>query len=182
MAFKFLSIAVSMALAVVMDAKKITKDFLESEIAEVKYQRLSGTLTHCTIITHDGFTFTGESACVDSAQFDEEIGKKIAYQQAFDKMWMPYGFWLHKTMKLQNQPEEGENWYQEQYVKIGVESGLSEDAPAEDMLEELTEGIEYTTKCMVREDLVNLLGDNNEAIAVVKDYFKDLVIVDGDAD
>ena len=106
---RFLSIAVSMALATVLDAKRVTKDFLESEIADVKYQRLGGTLTHCMIYTHDGFTFTGESACVDLDQFDEEIGKQIAYKVAFDKMYMPYGFWLHKTLKHQNQAEDGVN-------------------------------------------------------------------------
>lgn len=103
---RLLSIAVSMATMLVLDAKKVTKDFLEGEIADVKYQRLDGTLTHCTITTHDGFTFTGESACIDPTQFDEEIGQQIAYIQAFDKMWMPYGFWLNKTLKHQHQPEE----------------------------------------------------------------------------
>ena len=89
---RFLSLAVSMAMASLIDTKKVTKDFLESEIDKVEYNRLGGTLTHCTIYTHDGFTFTGESACVDPEQFNEEIGKQIAYKMAFDKMYMPYGF------------------------------------------------------------------------------------------
>lgn len=38
---------------------RITKDFLESEITNVEYQRLSGTITHCTITVKNGFTFTG---------------------------------------------------------------------------------------------------------------------------
>lgn len=83
---------------------KITKEFLESEIANVQYQRLHGTLTHCTIITKDGFSFTGESACVDPTNFKQELGEKYAYEQAFEKMWMPYGFWLHK--KLANEPKD----------------------------------------------------------------------------
>ena len=103
---RFLSLAVSMAMASLIDTKKVTKDFLESEIDKVEYNRLGGTLTHCTIYTHDGFTFTGESACVDPEQFNEEIGRQIAYKMAFDKMYMPYGFWLHKTLRHQNQAEE----------------------------------------------------------------------------
>lgn len=74
--------------------KSITKDFLESEIVDVKYTRLSGTLTHCAITVKSGFVFTGESACVDEASFNQELGEKFAYEQAFEKMWLPYGFWL----------------------------------------------------------------------------------------
>ena len=76
---------------------KVTKEFLESEIVDVTYTCLTGTLTHCAITVKSGFVFTGESACVDEASFDEEIGKKIAYAQAFEKMWLPYGFWLKQT-------------------------------------------------------------------------------------
>ena len=77
---------------------KITKEFLESEIIAVEYKRLSERLTHCTITVKNGFQFTGESACVDPAAYNEDIGNKIAYNNAFDKMWMPYGFWLRQKM------------------------------------------------------------------------------------
>ena len=77
---------------------KITVEFLNSEIANVEYLRPVGTLTICVITTKDGFTFTGESACVDLTNFNQEIGEKIAYDNAFEKMWLPYGFWLHKTL------------------------------------------------------------------------------------
>lgn len=77
---------------------KITKEFLESEIISVEYNRLQGTLTHCTITVKSGFVFTGESACVDPNNFDQELGEKFAYEQALDQMWMPYGFWLHQKM------------------------------------------------------------------------------------
>lgn len=79
--------------------KTLTKEFLESEIVDVEYTRLKGTLTHCAITVKSGFTFTGESACVDENSFDEEMGKKIAYEQAFGKMWMPYGFLLKQKSK-----------------------------------------------------------------------------------
>lgn len=77
---------------------KITVEFLNSEIANVEYLRPVGTLTICVITTKDGFTFTGESACVDPTNFNQEIGEQIAYDNAFGKMWLPYGFWLHKTL------------------------------------------------------------------------------------
>lgn len=92
---------------------KITKEFLESEIISVEYNRLQGTLTHCAITTKSGFMFTGESACVDPNNFDKEIGEQIAYENAFEKMWMPYGFWLHKALaEYDNLPTSTaqENW------------------------------------------------------------------------
>ncbi|UZA56239.1 Gp49 family protein [Moraxella bovis] len=84
--------------------KSITKEFLESEIVNVQYTRLTGTLTHCAITVKSGFTFTGESACVDEASFNQELGEKYAYEQAFEKMWLPYGFWLKQKLfeKAQN--------------------------------------------------------------------------------
>ena len=78
---------------------KITKEFLESEIIAVEYKRLSERLTHCTITVKNGFQFTGESACVDPTDYNEDIGNKIAYNHAFDKMWLPYGFWLRQKMR-----------------------------------------------------------------------------------
>lgn len=84
---------------------KVTVEFLKSEIVDIEYTRLQGTLTHCTITVKNGFVFTGESACVDTANFDEEIGKKIAYENAFEKMWLPYGFWLKQTLHDKEVPE-----------------------------------------------------------------------------
>lgn len=106
---KFLTIAMSVSFAMVLDAKRITKDFLESEIAEVKYQRLSERTTHCMIITHSGAEFTGESMVADSSNFDEELGKKYAFQQAFESMYEPYSFWLRQMLYYQNQSEEPNN-------------------------------------------------------------------------
>lgn len=77
---------------------KITREYLESEITDVVYTQLSGTITHCAITVKNGFVFTGESACADPANFDEEVGKKYAFEQAIDSMWMPYGFWLKQKL------------------------------------------------------------------------------------
>lgn len=88
----------AMALAAALPERKLTKEFLESEIDKVEYNRFGETNTHCTITTKSGFTFTGESACVDPNNFDQKIGEKFAYENAFNKMWTPYGFWLHKAL------------------------------------------------------------------------------------
>jgi hypothetical protein len=88
----------AMALVSALPGRKLTKEFLESEIKDVEYNRLGGTITHCTIHTKSGFTFTGESACVDPNNFNQEIGEQVAYDNAFEKMWLPYGFMLQEFL------------------------------------------------------------------------------------
>ena len=74
---------------------KITKEFLESQIDDIKYTQMNDRLTHCLITTKSGFLFSGESVVVNANNFDKELGEKYAYEQAFASMWQPYGFWLH---------------------------------------------------------------------------------------
>ena len=93
-----LGVISAMALVAALPERKLTKEFLESEIVQISCKRIGSSVTHCTITTKSGFVFTGESACVDPANYSEVIGSKIAYDNAVDKMWMPYGFWLHKVL------------------------------------------------------------------------------------
>lgn len=93
-----LGIITAMALVAALPERKLTKEFLEGEIERAEYNRMTSTITHCTIVTKSGFTFTGESACVDPNNYNKELGEKYAYENAFEKMWMPYGFWLHKAL------------------------------------------------------------------------------------
>lgn len=43
-------------------------------------------------------TVTGESACASPANFDEEIGKKIAFEQARNKIWALEGYLLKQKL------------------------------------------------------------------------------------
>lgn len=64
-----------------------------------------GLLTFCVLILRNGFTVTGESACASPENFDAEIGRKIARQNALQKIWPLMGYAL-KQLLLQaaNQP------------------------------------------------------------------------------
>lgn len=44
-------------------------------------------LTICVLVMKNGFTVTGESACASAANFDAELGKKIARTNAIAKVW-----------------------------------------------------------------------------------------------
>ena len=54
-------------------------------------------LTFCVLILKNGFTVTGESACASPENFDPEIGRKIARQNAEQKIWSLMGYEL-KTL------------------------------------------------------------------------------------
>lgn len=45
-----------------------------------------GLLTFCVLVLNNGFTVTGESACASPENFDAEIGRKIARQNAINKV------------------------------------------------------------------------------------------------
>lgn len=65
---------------------KVTKEGVEAVIAREEYaQWPNSTLTICTLTLRNGFHVTGESACVDPANFDEQLGRDLARKEAFDK-------------------------------------------------------------------------------------------------
>ena len=58
-------------------------------------------LTFCVLVLKNGFTVTGESACASPENFDAELGRKIARQNAVQKMWPLMGYALKE--KLHNE-------------------------------------------------------------------------------
>lgn len=55
-------------------------------------------LTFCVLVLRNGFTVTGESACASPENFDAEIGRKIARQNAVAKIWPLLGFRLRDKL------------------------------------------------------------------------------------
>ena len=51
-------------------------------------------LTFCVLVLRNGFTVTGESACASPENFDAELGRKIARQNAVGKIWPLMGYAL----------------------------------------------------------------------------------------
>ena len=76
------------------EAERVTKEQITARIKDVKYTRLTETLTHCNITLDNGFNVTGESACVNPENYNQEIGEKIAHDNAFNKLWPLFGFLL----------------------------------------------------------------------------------------
>ncbi len=55
-------------------------------------------LTFCVLVLKNGFTVTGESACASPENFDAEIGRKIARQNAEQKIWPLMGYALKERL------------------------------------------------------------------------------------
>jgi hypothetical protein len=55
-------------------------------------------LTFCVITLRNGFTVTGESACASPENFDAEIGRKIARENAKQKIWPLMGYALKNKL------------------------------------------------------------------------------------
>lgn len=55
-------------------------------------------LTFCVLVLRNGFTVTGESACASPWNFDPEIGRKIARQNAEQKIWPLMGYALKESL------------------------------------------------------------------------------------
>ena len=55
-------------------------------------------LTFCVLVLKNGFTITGESACASPENFNAEIGRKIARQNAVNKIWPLLGFSLRDAI------------------------------------------------------------------------------------
>ena len=55
-------------------------------------------LTFCVLVLRNGFTVTGESACASPENFDAELGRKIARQNAISKLWPLMGYALKERL------------------------------------------------------------------------------------
>ena len=102
-----------------LTAPRVTPDDLAANIASVHYftalqgcygqEVLDGVepvdvpdslalLTFCVLVLQNGFTVTGESACASPENFDAEIGRKIAFENAKQKIWPLMGYALKNKL------------------------------------------------------------------------------------
>ena len=82
-----------------LNAPRLTPDLIDSKIKSVDYHLFKGScLTVCCITLTNGFTVTGESACASPENFNKDIGEKIAFDMARDKIWQLEGYLLKQKL------------------------------------------------------------------------------------
>lgn len=85
-----------------LTAPRVTPADIENEVIAEQFHVFPGTmLTACCLTLRNGFTVTGESACASPENFDAEIGRKIARQNAVQKIWPLLGFRLRDKLSAE---------------------------------------------------------------------------------
>jgi len=78
-----------------LNAPRLTPDHIDSCIVSEAYHVFPDTtLTVCALTLRNGFQVTGESAAASPANFDQDIGRKIARENARQKIWALEGYLL----------------------------------------------------------------------------------------
>ena len=62
------------------------------------YETSLSLLTFCILVLRNGFAVIGESACTSPENFDAELGRKIARQNAVQKIWPLMGYELKSSL------------------------------------------------------------------------------------
>lgn len=73
-------------------APRVTPEKLRGLISEILFIRPTGTLMICVVTLKNGFTVTGESAGISPENFREDIGRRVSYKNALDKLWPLEGY------------------------------------------------------------------------------------------
>jgi hypothetical protein len=82
-----------------LTAPRLTPDLIDAAITDKAFHVFSRTcLTVCCLTLKNGFTVTGKSACASPENFNEEIGKKISFDNARDKIWALEGYLLKQKL------------------------------------------------------------------------------------
>ena len=81
--------------------KSVTIEQLDKLIkdSQVEYIRVFETSTIAAIRLPNGFTLIGHSACVSPEMFNQEIGEKIALDNAKQQLWALEGYKLKCEME-----------------------------------------------------------------------------------
>lgn len=82
-----------------LTAPRLTPDLIDSKVKNKSFHVFGDTcLTVCCLTLENGFTVTGESACASTENFNVEIGEKIAFEQARNKIWVLEGYLLKQKL------------------------------------------------------------------------------------
>jgi hypothetical protein len=78
-----------------LTAPRVTPEHIDSAIVGATYTMLpSGKVMVCELTLRSGFTVRGESATVSKENFNVELGEKMSYAKARDKVWELEGYLL----------------------------------------------------------------------------------------
>lgn len=105
-----LSRAEAEAVVAAKTAPRVTEEAIEAKIAAVEYVQVGQVMTLCLIHMQNGWVQTGASAPTSPANFDAEVGQRIAYDEAFTPLRKLEGYLLreelHRAAERQKRRDE----------------------------------------------------------------------------
>lgn len=82
-----------------LNAPRLTPDMIDATIVSEQYHVFPGTtMTVCALTLRNGYLVTGESAAASPENFDQAIGRKIARDNARNKIWSLEGYLLRESL------------------------------------------------------------------------------------
>jgi hypothetical protein len=71
-----------------LTAPQLTPAIIDGLIVREDYHIFEGTTTTvCCLVLQNGYTVIGKSACVSPENFNEEIGREVAREEARRQIW-----------------------------------------------------------------------------------------------
>lgn len=82
-----------------LNAPRLNPQHIDAQIVAESYHVFPGTsLTVCALTLRNGFHVVGESAAASPENFDAELGRKIARDNARNKIWALEGYLLRSRL------------------------------------------------------------------------------------
>jgi hypothetical protein len=82
-----------------LNAPRLNPQMIDAAIASEQYHVFPGTtMTVCALSLQNGYIVTGESAAASPENFDKDIGRKIARDNARNKIWALEGYLLRQRL------------------------------------------------------------------------------------
>ena len=82
-----------------LNAPRLNPQHIDDTIVSEAFHVFPGTtLTVCMLTLRNGFHVVGESAAASPANFDQEIGRKVARDNARSKIWALEGYLLRSKL------------------------------------------------------------------------------------
>jgi len=82
-----------------LNAPRLNPALIDATIVGEYYHVFPGsTTTVCLLSLKNGYSVVGESACASPENFDMELGRKIAWDNARNKIWALEGYLLRQKL------------------------------------------------------------------------------------
>lgn len=82
-----------------LNAPRLNPRMIDETIVSEQYHVFPGTtMTVCALTLRNGYIVVGESAAASPENFDQDIGRKIARENARNKIWALEGYLLREKL------------------------------------------------------------------------------------